>query len=488
MPPRDRRIAQRQVQTSTCSVYFSQLHGGSGTISNLISRRSFIALRYRNFRLIWIGLLLSFTGSMMQNAGLLWHVSLLVPDNKGLALGMVGLVKVMPIALFSMISGVLADAWDRRKLMLGTQLGATAVALALAILAARHITVVWPIYLLAGLGAAVGAFDLPARNALVPTLVPREHLPNAISLNTIMFQLSAVAGPALGGLVIATTSVTWVYLANAISFGAVVAALLMMRDLPPRASATEAGAGAGVGAGAAGAESGSGSAAAAAAKSNSRDDVSIHAAFEGLRFVFGNALIRSTMLLDFFATFFSSATALLPIFAQDILHVGARGYGWLYAAPAIGAVVCSAAMVPLTDRIRRRGIVLLWAVGGYGLATVVFGFSKSFWLTFACLAMTGITDTVSMVIRNIIRQLETPDRLRGRMIGVNMLFFMGGPQLGELEAGVVADWLGAPISVISGGLGCLLCTAFIATTTPDLRHETSETHADRDREEQPSVV
>jgi MFS family permease len=418
----------------------------------LFSHRSFVALRHRNFRLIWLGLMLSFTGSMMQNAGLLWHVSLLVPNNKGLALGMVGLVKVVPIALFSMISGVLADAWDRRRLMLATQLGATAVALALAILAARHITVVWPIYLLAGLGAAVGAFDLPARNALVPSLVPREHLPNAISLNTIMFQLASVAGPALGGLVIAMAGVTWVYVINAISFGAVVAALLMMRDLPARAPAATA--------------------------AGSRDDVSLHAAFEGLRFVFGSALIRSTMLLDFFATFFSSATALLPIFAQDILHIGARGYGWLYAAPAIGALVSSAAMVPMTERIRRRGVTLLWAVSGYGLATVIFGFSKSFWLTFTCLALTGVTDTVSMVIRNIIRQLETPDRLRGRMMGVNMLFFMGGPQLGELEAGVVADWLGAPMSVITGGLGCLACTGYLALTTPELRREARASHVE----------
>jgi MFS family permease len=416
----------------------------------MISKRSFVALRYRNFRLIWLGLMLSFTGSMMQNAGLLWHVSLLVPDNKGLALGMVGLVKVVPIMLFSMISGVLADAWDRRKLMLGTQIAATAVALTLAVLAAHQITIVWPIYILAALGSAVGAFDLPARNALIPTLVPREHLPNAISLNTIMFQLASVVGPSLAGIVIATSSVTWVYIANAISFGAVVAALLLMRDVPERDRTPST------------------------AGSGSRNDISIHAALEGFRFVFASPLIRSTMLLDFFATFFSSATALLPIFAQDILHVGAKGYGWLYAAPAMGALAMSAAMVPLTERIRRRGLVLLWAVGGYGLATVIFGLSKSFTLTMICLAMTGATDTVSMVIRNIIRQLGTPDRLRGRMIGVNMLFFMGGPQLGELEAGVVADLFGAPISVISGGLGCLACTAIVAGTTPELRHEERE--------------
>ncbi|OLC44615.1 MAG: hypothetical protein AUH43_18230 [Acidobacteria bacterium 13_1_40CM_65_14] len=391
----------------------------------MLSRRSFVALQHRNFRLIWIGLLVSFSGSMMQNAALLWHVSLLVsPERKGLALGLVGLVRVLPVIVFSLISGVVADAWDRRKLMLFTQTAAAVVSLALALLAFNGLSVAWPIYALAALGSAVGAFDLPARQALVPMLVPREHLPNAITLNTIMFQTASVVGPAIGGLLIATTSVGWAYLANAVSFAFVIAALLMMRHVPAREPSV----------------------------GGSRDDVSLHAALEGLRFVFRSPLIRSTMLLDFFATFFSSATALLPIFAQDILQVGATGYGWLYAAPAVGAMVTSAAMVPLTERMRRRGPVLLWAVAGFGLATVVFGLSRSFWLTFFCLAMTGATDTVSMIIRNIVRQFETPDRLRGRMIGVNMVFFMGGPQLGELEAGVVANWLGATFSVVSGGI------------------------------------
>jgi len=407
----------------------------------LFSPKSFVALQHRNYRLIWIGLLVSVTGTMMQNAALLWHVSLLVPaDKKGLALGLVGLVKVAPIICFSMISGVVADAWDRRRLMLMTQAGSVLSALALAVLTFRGLSTVWPIYILAALGAAVGAFDLPARQALVPTLVPREHLPNAITLNTIMFQTAAVVGPSLGGLLMAATGVGWVYVMNALSFGCVIVALLMMRNVPAHPS------------------TGSG-----------RDEVSLHAALEGLRFVFRSPLIRSTMLLDFFATFFSSATALLPIFAQDILEVGARGYGWLYSAPATGALVTSAVMVPLAERIQRRGPALLWAITGYGLATAVFGFSRSFWLTFACLALTGATDTVSMVIRNIIRQLETPDRLRGRMTGVNMVFFMGGPQLGELEAGVVANWLGATFSVVSGGVGCILATGWVAATTPALR-------------------
>jgi MFS family permease len=409
----------------------------------VISRHSFAALRHRNFRLIWIGLMLSFTGTMMQNAALLWHVSLLVPaENKGLALGLVGLAKVVPIFVFSMISGVVADALDRRRLLFLTQVAAMAVSIVLALLALNGLRQVWPLYVLAAVGAAVNAFDMPPRAALVPSLVPREHLANAISLNTIMFQSAAVAGPSIGGLIIAASGVGWVYLANAISFGAVIVALLLMRDMPLK-------------------ERGG---------SGSRDDVSFHAALEGLRFVFRSPLIRSTMVLDFLATFFSSATALLPIFAQDVLRVGAEGYGWLYAAQGAGALLSSAAMVPLTVRIERRGTVLLWAVAAYGLATTVFGLSRSFWLTFSCLAITGAADTVSTIIRNVVRQLETPDRLRGRMTGVNMVFFMGGPQLGEFEAGAVASWRGAPFSVISGGLGCLICTLWVAVATPALRH------------------
>lgn len=404
--------------------------------------RSLVALTHRNFRLIWIGLFASFTGSFMQNAALLWHVSLLVPpERRGLALGLVGLAKFAPVIVFSMIAGVLADAWDRKKLMVVTQALSALVAAILAALTFADLSVVWPIYLLAALGAAVGAFDLPARQALVPTLVPREHLPNAISLNSIMLQTASIAGPALGGVVIAAAGVGWAYVVNAVSFGAVIVAVYLMRGVPGRSADQQV----------------------------ARDGVTWQAAVEGLRFVFRQPLMRSTMLLDFFATFFASATALLPIFAQDVLHVGARGYGWLFAAPAIGSFVTSAAMVPLVESIERRGATLLWAVVGHGVFTIIFGASRSFWLTFLCLALIGATDTVSTIIRNIVRQLETPDRLRGRMTGINMVFFQGGPQLGELEAGVVANWWGAPLAVVSGGIGCLAATAWIAWSTPLIR-------------------
>lgn len=397
------------------------------------------ALTHRNFRLLWLGLLASFTGSFMQQAALLWHVSLLVPGNKAIALGTVGLVRVLPIVMLSMVSGVAADVLDRRKMMLFTSIGGGVVALALSALAFSGVTNVWPVYLLAALGSAAGAFDAPARHALVPSLVPRETLPNAVSLNTAMIQTAAVGGPAVAGVVIATLGVPWAYLANALSFACVVVSLVLMRDVPP----TER-------------------------HEGTADAISWRAAKVGLRFVFSSPMIRSSMLLDFFATFFSSASALLPIFAQDILHVGAHGYGWLYAAPAAGAVVGSVAMIRGTDLIERRGPVLVWAVVAYGVATVVFGLSRSFWLTWACLAASGLADSVSMVIRNLVRQLETPDALRGRMTGINMVFFQGGPQLGELEAGLVANWMGAPFSVVSGGLGCLVATVIVVTTTPAL--------------------
>ena len=405
---------------------------------------SLVALQHRNFRLLWIGLLISFSGSLMQSAAILWHVSLLVPDDRrALALGMVGLVRVLPVIFFSLLSGVAADVFDRRKLMLITQTVMAVFAAALAAITWRGLDAVWPVYAIAAASSAAGAFDMPARQALTPNLVPREHLANALTLNTIMFQVAAVIGPALGGIVIGQLGVAWAYAFNAVSFLVVIVALLMMRGVARASNDGRA--------------------------PNEQTQFTVHAALEGLRFVFRAPLIRSTMLMDFFATFFSSATALLPLYAQDILGVGASGYGWLYAAPAAGAIITSAVMVRTVDHIYRRGRMLVWAVVGYGVATVAFGVSRNFWLSFTCLALTGATDTVSMVFRNLIRQLETPDHLRGRMVGVNMVFFMGGPQLGELEAGLIAQWLGAVTSVVTGGIGCVVATLWLAATTPALR-------------------
>ena len=375
----------------------------------------------------------------MQTAAVLWHVSLLAaPGGKGLALGLVGASQVVPIIAFSVLSGVVADALDRRKVMLVTQSTMAVFAAALAALTFGGLRTVWPIYLLAALSSGAASFDGPARQALIPNLVPRADLANGLGLNTLMFQIASVAGPSLAGLVIAVAGIGWVYAINATSFLAVIAALLVMRARPRTGEGAPA-------------------------------RLTWAAAREGFRFVFAQPIVRATMLLDFVATFFASATALLPIFAQDILRVGARGYGWLYAAPSVGAVLAGLWMAYRVDRIERRGAVLLWAVAAYGAATVVFGLSQSFWLTLACLAAVGGADTVSTVIRNIVRQLETPDHLRGRMTGVNMIFFMGGPQLGELEAGVAAQLIGAVASVVSGGVGCLAATAAVARREVRLR-------------------
>jgi MFS family permease len=366
-------------------------------------------------------------------------VSLLVsPERKGLALGAVGLVRILPIFVFSLIAGVVADAVNRRRLLLITQTWMLLVATALAVITLRGLTVLWPLYALTAALAGATTLDIPARQSLFPNLVPREHLPNAISLNTIMFQTASVLGPALGGLLIARVDIGWVYALNAVSYLAVIGALLLMRDVPGQAP-------------------------------GARQEISLKAALEGLRFVFRAPLIRSTMLLDFFASFFASAYKLLPIFAQDILKVGSEGYGLLTAAPSVGSMLTGLFMVRYVDRIDHRGRTLLWSVGVFGLATVVFGLSRSFWLALLCLAATGASDTVSTVLRNIIRQLITPDHMRGRMTSVNMIFYVGGPELGEAEAGVLADWIGAPLSVITGGLAAMLATLWVARTTPALR-------------------
>jgi predicted MFS family arabinose efflux permease len=241
----------------------------------------------------------------------------------------------------------------------------------------------------------------------------------------------------LGGLVIAGPGLGWVYVLDAVSFVVLLTMLGQMRDLPERAPAH-------------------------------RSEVSLKAALEGIRFVFGRPLIRGTMLLDAFATFFASATALLPIYAQDVLHVGARGYGLLSSAAAVGAVVTSFIMVGLVERIERRGRAVILAASAYGVATIVFGVSSMLWLSLAALFFSGAADMVSTVLRNVIRQLETPDALRGRMSSVNMVFFMGGPQLGELEAGLVAHAFGPVVSVVTGGVGCVLSVLAVAWRTPAL--------------------
>lgn len=412
------------------------------------------ALQHRDFRLLWAGQLISTIGSQMQLAAVDWHVSGLLRGQsytlilfnqpirfgaEALGLGTLGLVRIVPIIIFAMLGGMVADAQDRRTVMLFTQ---TASALFAGILAAITLSgneAVLAIYALTAALAAATAFDNPARQSLVPQIVPREHMTNAVSLNTLTWHIGTIAGPAVAGVLLARFNTGIVYAVNAVSFGAVVIALLLMQYRRGEAAAPER--------------------------------VSWQSMMEGIRFTFRSRIIWSTMLLDFMATFFASARTMLPIVARDILHVGAEGYGLLLTAQPLGALIAGT-VVSLRKDIRRQGVVLLVSVAVYGAATALFGLSTLYGLSYVIFALTGAGDTVSTVIRGTIRQLVTPDHLRGRMTSVNMVFFMGGPQLGEIEAGLVGSLFGVPVAIVTGGIATILLTAWIAYKYPRLRNYT----------------
>jgi len=410
------------------------------------------ALQYRDFRLFWIGRFLSTTGSQMQLIAVNWHIFALLRGQtytlalfgrefdlgaEALGLGTLGLVRIVPIVLFALLGGILADTTDRRKLLIWVQTAAMLFAAILAILTLNGRITIPLIYLLTAAGSAAAAFDEPARQSIVPNLVPAKHLTNAVSLNTMLWELATIIGPAVGGVLVGSFDVGVVYAVNAVSFTAVIIALLLM-NYRGRAAAANTGLG-------------------------------WSALVEGFRFTYRTRIIWGTMLLDFMATFFSSARTMLPIVATDLLSLGPAGYGLLATAQPVGALLAGGVMA-LRQDIYRQGFVLLVSVAVYGAATALFGFSTVFWLSYVLFALTGAGDTVSTVIRGTLRQLNTPDHLRGRMTSVNMMFFMGGPQLGELEAGLVAAAFGVPLAIVSGGIITVVLTAVIAWRYPSLRN------------------
>ncbi len=392
------------------------------------------ALRQRPFRLFWFGFMVSVTGSQMQFWALLWHIRELT--DQPIALGGVGAARIFPLVIFSLYGGVIADRRDRQRVMYLTQSSMVLLAMLLGLLTLDGSIRLWHFYLLTGLQAVAQAFDLPARQALVPNLVSKKNFSNAMSMTSIALQTGSILGPALSGVTIAIFGLEAVYFINALTFIAVIGALILMgkvhQDLETRHLSS-----------------------------------SLESIREGIRFLRDKPIIFSSMLLDFFATFFSSANALMPIFARDVLGVGEVGYGWLSAAQSMGAALAALAVSQLGE-LRRQGAVLLWAVVVFGLATVLFGFSDLFMISMLALMLIGGADSVSAIIRNTIRQIRTPDNLRGRMVGINQLFFIGGPQLGEIEASSIAQLFGAPFAVISGGIACVLSVAWIARRWPML--------------------
>lgn len=393
----------------------------------------FPALASRDFRLLWLGQVVSISGSQMQNVAIVYEIY--QRSGSKAMLGMVGLARIIPIVIFALVGGVVADSYRRRTIMVATQTTMMFAAIGLALLNEFAASSVPFILLLTSITAAAGAFDGPARQALMPSLVPPQHFANAVSLSTMVFQTSMIIGPAIGGVILKHSGISSVYWVNAGTFLAVIGALFMMRPVerPPHGGRP-----------------------------------GLDALLDGLRFVRQSRIVWSTMLLDFFATFFATATALLPVFAQEVLHVDAGGLGLLYAAEAVGSLAAGLFLSFLGD-FGRKGKVLLISVALYGAATAIFGLSQNFYLSLLMLGLVGAGDAVSTVIRQTIRQLSTPDHIRGRMTSVNMIFFMGGPQLGNLEAGLVAAAIGAPLTVVTGGIAVVALVGWTALRFPVLR-------------------
>jgi len=400
------------------------------------------ALKHRRFFYLWLGLLISVAGTQMQIWAIFWHIRELTKEP--IALGGVGLARILPVIIFSLIGGALADSLNRTRILFITQSAAALLAIALGLLTQfGHITI-WHIYAITAMQAVAIAFDGPARQALVPNLVPAKDLPNAFSMTSIAFQTGAIIGPALTGFVIAFAGQQAVYYVNGLSFLAVIFALILIGDVPQ-------------------------------VKSASGKVVSWSAIREGIHFIINKPIIISTMFLDFVATFFASANTLMPIVARDILNVGVVEYGWLSAAQSVGAVL-AALVISQIHELRRQGPIFLGCVVVFGAATVIFGMSSSVIVAWCALVVTGAADAVSTIIRNTIRQLQTPDHIRGRMTSINQIFFQGGPQLGEVEAGVVAQLFGAPAAIISGGIACVLGMSMIVRKWPALLTYNGDEH------------
>ncbi len=411
-------------------------------LQNLIRTR-LPALQHRDFAIFWAAHVVSRMGTQMREVALGWHLYVLT--RSPLALGLLGAFRVAPIVALALGGGVVADAFDRRRLMFVTHTIFLLAAAALAWFTAAGSATPGLLYTMVALSAAAAAFDNPARQALTVNLLPERDLPNGLTLSILGWQLATVVGPALGGILLAMTSLEVIYAIDAASFLAVIGALVVVR---PRF----------------------GLAANGAAKAAGASGVSFQAVAEALRFLRKKPVLVWLMVTDFTATFFAGSLQQLPIFAEEIFKVGTKGLGLLSSAPAVGALVASAWMSSRPP-VRRYGLTVLGAVLAYGVFVAGFGVTSYFPLALALLAGSGAADTVSTVVRQVVRQTLTPDELRGRMTGINMMFFVSGPQLGEVEAGVVAKLTGSVrAAVVSGGVLCIFASALIAALAPGLRN------------------
>ncbi|MBX3062509.1 MAG: MFS transporter [Anaerolineae bacterium] len=394
----------------------------------------YAALRYRDFRLLIAGRFTAQIGEMMVSVGVGWE--LYERTNDAFALGLVGLVQIIPVLLFSVLGGYIADRYNRRWVTLISQVVLILCSLALTALSLMR----GPLPLIYTVLALIGtarAFNNPAESALTPQTVPPEQFFNAVTWNSSVWQLSAILGPALGGILIAVANSAWlVYLSNAFAGLVLVIALLLLRS-QQRDYATP-------------------------------DESPLESVRAGLSFLRRSQIVLASITLDMFAVLLGGATFLLPVFAKDILQVEAAGLGVLRAVTSLGALLM-AMTIARRPPFQRAGRTLLLAVAGFGVATIIFGLSTSFWLSAAMLFVLGALDNISVVVRHTLIMTHTPDAMRGRVGAVNSMFIGASNELGGFESGVMAALLGPVGAVVVGGIGTLVVVGVIARVAPQLR-------------------
>jgi hypothetical protein len=380
-----------------------------------------------------IGYVSSMIGQQMQSVAIGWE--LYERTGSAMVLGIVGLVQAVPIILLTLPAGQVADWFNRKHVVLMAELLMVLSSLGLAVLSYTQgaISLFYACLLLSGVARA---FNQPAMSALLPSLVPTKAFSNAVTWKSSGFQIASMVGPALGGLVIALLhSATLVYVLNVVlaftCFG-----FIAMIAAKPSVSSTKA--------------------------------TTLKSLGAGISFVWQTKVILAAIALDLFAVLLGGATTLLPIFAKDILHVGPTGLGWLRAAPAIGAFSMALIIAHLPP-MQRAGKTMLWAVAGFGLATIIFGISRSFWLSLLMLMLTGAFDNISVVVRHTLVQLRTPDYMRGRVSAVSSVFIGTSNELGGFESGLAAALFGPVVSVVGGGIGTIAVVLVIAQLWPQIR-------------------
>lgn len=399
---------------------------------------AFQTLRHRDFRLLWIADTIAMLGTQMQRVAIMWQVYVLTNDP--LQLGLLALVRFLPILIFGIVGGVIADQRDRRQVLIWAHVGLFLTSGTLAVATFADMASIWLIYLVTFVSSTFNAGAGPARQALIPSLVNRSEIAGAATVVNLSMQTAGIVGPALGGVLIEPLGVGVAYVWNALSFVAVIVAAIMMRVRPEPIKVTTKG---------------------------------FAAAKEGFVFLFATPILLAVMALDFAATFFGTTNTLMPIFAEEILNIGAGGMGLLLSSIAAGAVLGSLVMSVLPVP-QRPGRAIVIAIVAYGACMVGFGLSTNLQLSILFLAGSGAADSISMAMRHAIRNLVTPDEYRGRIAAAHSTFAMGGPQLGEFRAGAVASLVGTPASVALGGMmtiaSCLVAMRLVPTLT---RYDTS---------------